>query len=117
MYMGPDCIPNWVLNDQFINPRPTNSIDIKCIYPTITGPTAWKKADVIPIQKVKEVNDINSDLRPISLTSILGKICERFIADWLMKSIIDKIDRRQYGSLKKSSTTHARIIKFHSPYY
>jgi hypothetical protein len=69
-------------------------------------PTIWKKADVIPIQKVNNISDITTDLRPISLMPTLAKICERFIADWLMKSIIDKIDKRQYGSLKRSSTTH-----------
>jgi hypothetical protein len=30
-----------------------------------------------------------------------------------MKSIIDKIDKRQYGSLKRSSTTHALLSFFH----
>jgi hypothetical protein len=34
------------------------------------------------------------------MTGPLAKISERFSADWLMKSIIDKIDKRQYGSLK-----------------
>jgi hypothetical protein len=30
-----------------------------------------------------------------------------------MKSIIDKIDKRQYGSLKRSSTTHALLSFIH----
>jgi hypothetical protein len=76
-------------------------------------PTIWKKADVIPIQQVKNLNDISTDLRPISLTATLAKICERFIADWLMKSIIDEIDKRQYGSVKRSSTTHALLSFIH----
>jgi hypothetical protein len=63
-------------------------------------PTIWKKADFIPIQIVKNLNDISTDLRPISLTPTLAKICERFIADWLMKSIIDKIDKRQYDMVR-----------------
>ena len=40
------------------------------------------------------------------------KICERFVADWLMKSIIDQIDERQYSSLKRS-TTHVLFSFFY----
>ena len=62
---------------------------------------------------MKNLNDISTDLRPISLTPTLAKICERFIADWLMKLIIDKIEKRQYGSLKRSSTTHTLLSFIH----
>ena len=106
---GPDCVPNWVLkSNSLILTLPIASILNASIQQSLV-PTIWKKADVIPIQKVNYLNDISTDLRPISLTPTLAKICERFIADWLMKSIIDKIDKRQYGSLKRSSTTHALL--------
>ena len=62
---------------------------------------------------MKNLNDINTDLRPISLTPTLAKICERFIADWLMEFIIDKIDMRQYGALRCSSTTYALLSFIH----
>ncbi|CAB3996585.1 Hypothetical predicted protein, partial [Paramuricea clavata] len=108
---GPDCVPNWVLkSNSLILALPIASILNASIQQSLV-PTIWKKADVIPIQKVKNLNDISTDLRPISLTPTLAKICERFIADWLMKSIIDK---RQYGSLKRSSTTHT--FELHSPF-
>ena len=76
-------------------------------------PTIWKRADVIPIQKVNHPKDFKSDLRPISLTATLVRICEQFIADWLIRSISDKIDKRQFGSLKGSSTTHALLSLIH----
>ena len=61
----------------------------------------------------------SKDLRPISLTSTLSKICERFATDWLFESIRPKIDIRQYGSIKKCSTTHALLSLVHllSPEY
>ena len=68
---------------------------------------------MIPIQKGKCLSDINTDLRPISLTPTMAKICEQFVADWLMKSIIDQIDKRQYGSLKRSWATHALLSFIH----
>ncbi len=80
-----------------------------------TVPTIWKRADVIPIQKTKHLNDITTDLRPISgfLTASLAKICEHFIADWLIKTVIHRIDKRQFASLKGSSTTHALLSLTH----
>ena len=82
---------------------------IERIYSTITGPYYLEKGGCDSDSKGKCLCDINTDLRPISLTPSMAKICERFLADWLMKSIIDQIDERQYGSQKRSSTTHALL--------
>ena len=57
--------------------------------------------------------DITTDLRPISLTPTLSKICESFVSDWLVSSIKNRIDKRQFGSLKNSSTTHNLISLVH----
>ena len=76
-------------------------------------PDVWKKADVIPVPKNKAPSDINKDLRLISLTATLSKTCEGFVADWLMQSIGEKIDKRQFGSIKNSSTTHALLSLVH----
>jgi hypothetical protein len=78
---GPDCVPNCVLkSNSLILAFPIASILNASIQQSLV-PTIWKKADVIPIQKVKNLNYISTDLRPISLTPTLAKICERFIAD------------------------------------
>ena len=47
-------------------------------------PITWKKAEVIPIQKTHILTDITKELRPISLTPTLGKICKRFVSDWVI---------------------------------
>ena len=76
-------------------------------------PSMWKKANVIPVPKKSVPKDISKDLRPISLTTTLSKICERFVTDWLLKSIGAKIDTRQLGSVKNSSATHALLSLTH----
>ena len=59
------------------------------------------------------MSDIPTDLRPISLTPTLSKICESFVSDWLISSIKNRIDKRQFGSLKNFSTTHNLISLVH----
>ena len=47
------------------------------------------------------------------MTPTLSKICESFVSDWLISSIKNRIDKRQFGSLKNSSTTHNLISLVH----
>ena len=62
----------------------------------------------IPLQKVKD--PLNEDqLRIISLTAFLSKVLEKFFIEWLLFYIGDKIDWRQYGGQKGSSTAHYLI--------
>ena len=89
-------------------PRPINPLAT-----ALHVPTVWKKAEVIPIPKTSIPADITTDLRPISLTPTLSKICESFVSDWLISSIKNRIDKRQFGSLKNSSTTHNLISLLH----
>lgn len=110
---GPDETPNWVLKDNaHILALPVSSI-FNASFQQAFVPTSWKEANVIPIPKVSAPVDINNDLRPISLTPTLSKICESFVADWLIDSIKGQIDKRQFGSLKNTSTTHNLISLVH----
>ena len=68
-------------------------------------PSAWKKATTIPIPKIKTPVSLDN-LRPISLTPIPSKILERIIATEVWKSLSPKLDPRQYGNIKGSSTVH-----------
>ena len=108
--LGSDGIPNWVLKHYaYILALPVASL-LNASIQQQHVPTAWKKAEVIPIPKTSIPADITTDLRPISLTPTLSKICESFVSDWLISSIKNRIDKRQFGSLKNSSTTHNLII-------
>ena len=110
---GPNDIPTWILHDL----AGLISKPVCCIFNTSIRegslPTDWKKADVVPIPKLNPPKSIQSDLRPISLTSILSKHLESFIGNWILEAIAQKMDVYQYGGLKGLSTTHALIDMIH----
>jgi retron-type reverse transcriptase len=81
-----------------------------------TVPNAWKVADSISIRKINPLKDIEKDLGPISLTSVLSKTMERFVAKWIMSQIRQLIDLNQFGSLAGLSTTHALLSLVHLLY-
>ena len=49
------------------------------------------------------------DMRPLSITIIASLLCESFVAEWIYEDIGHKIDPRQYGNVRGSSTTHGLI--------
>ena len=49
------------------------------------------------------------DLRVISLTAFFSKVMEKFVVEWLMSYIKDKIDPKQFGGLKGNSISHYMI--------
>ncbi len=71
---------------------------------------------MIPIRKTDTVKEIETDLRPISLTPTLSKVMEQFVAEWIMSQIRHLVDRKQFGSLAGLSTTHALLSFFHHLY-
>ena len=114
--IGPDGLPNWVLKDcaHIISPA------ITCIFNSCIReghiPTDWKSAIISPVPKVSPPRHLQKDLRPISLTPLISKHLERFIFNWILESIEDKIDQNQFGALKGSSTTHALVNMVHEWY-
>ena len=71
-------------------------------------PSIWKKEYGIPLQKVP--NPANEDqLRVISLTPFFSKVFEKFVIEWLLFYIGDRIDWRQYGGQKGNSIAHYLI--------
>ena len=62
--------------------------------------------NVIPVPKVLP-RSIESDLRPILLTTTFAKLLESFVGSWILERITIKLDDHQYGALKQRSTTHA----------
>ena len=76
-------------------------------------PSLWKASNISPIPKVKPSSS-EFDFRPISLTPCLAKVLEEFVAEWLMNDIKDKIDPKQFGCLKGTSTTICLLDIFHN---
>ena len=71
-------------------------------------PDQWKTATVVPVPKANNITSFDQ-LRPISLTPIFGCIFESFLAKWIVQDISDKLDIKQYGNIKGSSTAHYLI--------
>ena len=76
-------------------------------------PELWKQSFISPILKTCPVQSAN-DLRLISLTPTLSKIQEDFAVKWLYEDIGKKIDLRQFGSIKGSSTSLCLVDLLHN---
>ena len=60
------------------------------------------------------MQDLNKDLRPISLTFTLSKIVESIVIEKELKStLLRSIDPCQFGFIPQSSTSVALISMFH----
>ena len=58
------------------------------------------------------MQDINKHLRPISLTTILSKIAEEYVAESYVKpAVLQKIDPQQFGTIPKIQH-HACVNKY-----
>lgn len=96
------------MNEQRDNPRKLwveiNSLIIRCNLSISSG----KIATVIPIPKAKNSKNV-SDLRPMSLLPILGKIIEHIIHDQLMNNhqTYKLLARMQFGFRPGLSTVDA----------
>ena len=112
---GPDGIPGWVLKENAdLLAVPIADI-LNSSYREGRLPPSGKEADVVPVPKQRPVQDINKHLRPISQTPILSKIAEEYVVDTYVKpAVLSKIDPQQFGTVPKSSTTHALIRMIHS---
>ena len=61
------------------------------------------------------VQDINKDLRPVSLTPVLSNVAEEFVVEEHVRPAVMKmISENQFGCIPKSSTTHALLSMVHS---
>lgn len=111
---GPDDIPNWVLRDLApVLAPPLASVFNASIREGFL-PQIWKSANITPIPKVSMPQDITTDLRPISLTSVTMKVLESFVATWIWNSVKGNIHNNQFGGIKNSSTTHALVSMLHT---
>ena len=78
-------------------------------------PLSWKEADIVPVPQKRPIQDVNKHLRPISITPILSKIAEDYLVhDFVMPAVLKKIDKKQYGTIPKSCTTHALVSMIHN---
>ena len=106
---GPDDIPAWIYKDFCdILSGPMASI-VNCSMREGFVPTLWKTANITPLPKVSPIANIESDIRPISLTPIGAKVMEYFPCKHIYQHVSKQIDPFQYGGLRGSSTDMALV--------
>jgi len=98
---GPDNLPNWVLRDfaPFLF-KPVCAIFNASVREGKV-PSIWKKANVVPVAKVRPPMSVESDIRPISLTPTISKALESIVGLWILDVVGSQPDGR--------STTHALL--------
>ena len=67
-----------------------------------TIPEVWKEANITPIHKKGSVNEAGN-YRPISLTSVMGKLFEKVLRDRILNEVGNKICHSQHGFMSKKS--------------
>ncbi len=110
---GPDNIPCRILKEfayELADPVATifNASLTSAIVPAI-----WKDSDIIPIPK-SQPPTCEGDTRPISLTPCLAKVLEDFVVRWMITDIEGRIDPKQFGCLKGTSTTYCLLDMIHT---
>ena len=106
---GPDKIPYWFY--KYCAAELANviayiiNLTLRCGAP----PAAWKKAIITPIPKVNQPQQC-SDYRPISVTSILSRIVEKFIVRKFIIPALPVHDLHDQFAYKPSGSTTSALI-------
>ena len=112
---GPDGIPAWLLKENADLLAGPVSVILNSSFHEFRLPPSWKEADVVRVPKQRPINDINKHLHPISVTPILSKLAEDHIVEKCVNPpVLRRIDPRQFGTIPKSSTTHALVNMMHN---
>ena len=71
-------------------------------------PNVWKKAEVVPLPKIKTPAQ-SKDFRPISLLFHCGKVAEKFFMAEYKKQVLPRISNQQFAYRPTVGTTDALI--------
>jgi hypothetical protein len=72
-------------------------------------PRQWKVARISPVPKIYPPVSIETNLRPISVTSSVSKVAESFLCQFFNEHFKSLVDDNQYGCTSNRSTTLASI--------
>jgi hypothetical protein len=79
-------------------------------------PDIWKCSCIIPVPKKPVISCMN-DFRPVALTSIPMKVCERFFKKWLNGYVEDYVDPLQFAYRSSRSCTDAILVMLEELYH
>ena len=102
---GPDSINSRILVELADSIAPSLSIIFQNSYNTGTVPSSWKEANITPIFKKGDKKD-PENYCPVSLTSILCKVMESILKDYILDFLCKNniLSNKQYGFLPGRST-------------
>jgi hypothetical protein len=105
--VGPDGISNRLLKMASRSLVPSMTMVFNKVLQAATFPKIWKEANVTPIHKTGNRQDVKN-YRPVSLLSCVGKVLERLIFDKIYKMCEEKglLTWRNSGYKKKDSTAN-----------
>ena len=69
----------------------------------------WKISNIASVPKLQPCSTVE-DLRPIALTSVLSKIQESYVMDWVLEDTRDRISDSQFGGLAGMSAVTALLF-------
>jgi Reverse transcriptase (RNA-dependent DNA polymerase)/Endonuclease-reverse transcriptase len=101
---GPDNIPCRILHECAKEIAPSLCHLFQTSMTLGTMPIDWKRANVVPVFKSGDRSN-TSNYRPISLTSVVGKIMERVVNNQVLQHLhsIKAINTNQHGFLPRRS--------------
>lgn len=107
--VGPDAIPHRILKDLAdVLAAPITAIINTSLRQGVV-PDFWKVSRITVLPKVFPASNIESDIRPISVTNSLSKIAEKFVSRLFNRHFDEVADMNQFGCMKNRSTVHALI--------
>ena len=111
----PDGIPLMLLKEAADKIAPAITLHFQASLNQGNTPSTWRKALVVPISKKGSKSDA-SNYRPISLTSVLGKLCEHILHSTILTHLANHkiLSDAQHGFRKIMPVVSLLTIAFHT---
>ena len=112
---GPDKIRTRVLNVCASQLAKIFTHIFNLSFSTCSVPEVWKTSCIIPVPKKSPVTCMN-DLRPVALTSIAMKVCERILLKEFSTMAAPYLDQFQFAYQNNRSTEDAILVLLEKVY-